>query len=160
MWVLSLTILTLVSTIWFRDRKVEPPIIGLCASLLFALPAVRNTQPDSPPIGMTMDVGGFFFNMAIVAFSAFLAMLNYIYRYRREKPAPPASAPAPILPPSTYHSGDDVKIHVEPLVSTISEGGGDAATAEAAVESAGIPLLEEKQDVAETATLLDEDKTK
>ncbi len=80
MWILSLTILTLITTIWFRDRKVEPPIIGLCASLIFALPAIRNTQPDSPPIGCTADVGGFFFNMAIVAFSTFLAMLNYIVK--------------------------------------------------------------------------------
>lgn len=80
MWTLSLTILTLSATIWFRDRKVEPPTIGLCASLIFALPAIRNTQPDSPPIGCTVDVAGFFFNMAIVAFATFLAMLNYIVK--------------------------------------------------------------------------------
>lgn len=50
MWVLSLTILTLSATIWFRERKVEPPIIGLCASLMFALPALRNIQPGAPGI--------------------------------------------------------------------------------------------------------------
>ena len=74
---------------------------------MFALPAVRNTQPDSPPIGMTLDVGGFFFNMAIIAFAAFLAMLNYIVRYRREKPKeavkpleqePSFDEKAPLLP--------------------------------------------------------------
>jgi hypothetical protein len=69
MWVLSLTILTLSATIWFRERKVEPPIISLCASLMFALPAIRNTQPGAPIIGCTADVGGFFWNMALVSFA-------------------------------------------------------------------------------------------
>jgi hypothetical protein len=72
MWVLSLTLLTLAATLWFRERKVEPPMIGLATSLLFALPAIRNTQSGAPVIGCTSDTVGFFWNMAIVAFSGIL----------------------------------------------------------------------------------------
>lgn len=44
MWALSLTILALAVTLWIRKRKVEPPTIAVGAALLFALPAIRNTQ--------------------------------------------------------------------------------------------------------------------
>ena len=67
MWILSLTDITLAATLWFRDRKVEPPTIGFSAGLLFALPAVRNVQPGAPVIGCTMDVAGFFWAMFLVA---------------------------------------------------------------------------------------------
>ncbi len=67
MWVLSLTILTLAVTLWFRERKVEPGTIGISTGLLFALPAIRNTQPGAPIIGCIADTSGFFWNMALVA---------------------------------------------------------------------------------------------
>ena len=86
MWALSLIALTLTVTLWFRDRKVEPPTISITTALLFALPAVRNTQPGAPVIGCTADVAGFFWNMALLSISAFLLMLNYIVKYQREKP--------------------------------------------------------------------------
>ena len=63
MWSLSFSIFTLAITLWFRDRSVEPPTIGICAALLFALPAIRNTQPGVPPIGCTLDLAGFFWCM-------------------------------------------------------------------------------------------------
>jgi hypothetical protein len=50
MWILSVTALTLSATIWFRDRKIESSTISFCGSLMFALPAVRNTQPGAPSI--------------------------------------------------------------------------------------------------------------
>ena len=59
MWTLSLTILTLATTLWFRDRKVEPGTIGVASGLLFALPAIRNTQAGAPPLGCTADVSRF-----------------------------------------------------------------------------------------------------
>jgi hypothetical protein len=130
MWVLSLTILTLSATIWFRERKVEPPIISLCASLMFALPAIRNTQPGAPSIftliiviGCTADVGGFFWNMALVALAAFLAMLNYIVMYKRVKPVEAAPSnvtkqPEPsdtsIIAPAVIEKGDLRTIELGP----------------------------------------------
>ncbi len=47
--------------------------------------------------------------MAIVALAAFLAMLNYIYNYRRVKPATPVVSDPPV-----YTQGFDDK---EPLLS-------------------------------------------
>lgn len=47
MWILSLTMLTLSVTLWIRKRRVEPPTMAVAAALLFALPAIRNTQVNS-----------------------------------------------------------------------------------------------------------------
>jgi hypothetical protein len=83
MWILSFSIFTLATTLWFRDRAVEPPTIGLCASLLFAMPAIRSTQPNIPPIGCTVDLIGFFWNMFLVLVSTCLLMANYVIKYQR-----------------------------------------------------------------------------
>ncbi|KAI8910270.1 hypothetical protein EDD86DRAFT_246655 [Gorgonomyces haynaldii] len=91
MWILSLTIFILSVTLWFRERKVEPPTIAVSAALLFALPAIRNTQPGAPTIGITADTAGFFWAMILVSCSTFLLMLNYIVKYKREKPKSPES---------------------------------------------------------------------
>jgi hypothetical protein len=55
--------LVLTVTLWFRERKVEPPTIGVIASFLFAFPAMRGTQYGAPPIGCVADTTGFFWNM-------------------------------------------------------------------------------------------------
>ena len=84
MWILSFTVFTLATTLWLRDRSVEPPTIGFCAGFLFALPAIRNSQPGAPPIGCTVDVAGFFWNMSLVMVSTVLLMVNYIKTRQRE----------------------------------------------------------------------------
>lgn len=84
MWILSFTVFTLATTLWLRDRQVEPPTIGFCAGFLFALPAIRNSQPGAPPIGCTVDVAGFFWNMSLVMVSTVLLMVNYIKKKQRE----------------------------------------------------------------------------
>jgi hypothetical protein len=52
---------------FFRPREPSAPAIGFAIALLFALPAMRNTQPEVPPIGVAVDVLGFFWNMSIPA---------------------------------------------------------------------------------------------
>jgi hypothetical protein len=52
---------------FLRPREPVPPTIGFSIGLLFALPAMRNTQPEVPPIGVAVDVLGFFWNMSITA---------------------------------------------------------------------------------------------
>nr|KAJ3420561.1 hypothetical protein HK105_005533 [Polyrhizophydium stewartii] len=84
-WILSVIALILSTTLWFRNRKVEPPTIGVIASLLFALPAIRSAQPGAPPVGCTLDVAGYFWNLGLAALSMMLLMINYIVRYTREK---------------------------------------------------------------------------
>jgi hypothetical protein len=89
MWLLSLSILSLTVSLYVRKRKVEPPMLALSVALLFAMPAIRNVQPGVPPIGITIDAVGFFWNMSIIAICAILLTWNYIYFL----PVPAAGSP-------------------------------------------------------------------
>ena len=52
--------------------------------MLFALPAVRNVQPGSPPIGCTSDFMAFFWALALVSSASLILILNYIKNYKGE----------------------------------------------------------------------------
>ncbi|KAJ3080067.1 hypothetical protein HK102_003339 [Quaeritorhiza haematococci] len=91
LWVLSAFVFVLSVTLWYRGRKVEPPTMAVATGLLFAMPAVRNTQPGAPPIGCTADTVGFFFNMVLGAVSVALLLLNYIIKYKPKKPVKKAT---------------------------------------------------------------------
>ncbi|KAJ3314774.1 hypothetical protein HDU76_002358 [Blyttiomyces sp. JEL0837] len=82
MWALSLLSFTLSTTLWLRDRKVEPPTVAVGVALLFALPAVRNSQPGIPAIGCTADVVSFFWAMVLAACSVSMLYANYIFKYK------------------------------------------------------------------------------
>lgn len=77
MWVLSLSTVLISAYVWFFDMKIEGVLIAVTSSLLFSLPAMRNTQAAAPPIGCTLDTAGFFWNMALVGWSVFLLLLKY-----------------------------------------------------------------------------------
>ncbi|KAI8848892.1 hypothetical protein BC829DRAFT_443500 [Chytridium lagenaria] len=96
MWVLSLLAFTLASTLWMKNRKVEPPTIAFSIALMFALPGIRNIQPGSPPIGCTSDVVSFFWAMVLAAVTASLLMVNYILKWNFEAPPAAPAAPAPL----------------------------------------------------------------
>jgi hypothetical protein len=51
--------------------------------MLFALPAIRNIMPGSPPIGCTADVVGFFWNIAIISTAAIMLLSKAIIQYQR-----------------------------------------------------------------------------
>jgi len=94
MWCLSIAIFVAAMTVWFREKKVEMFLIGLTTSMLFALPTVRNSQPGIPATaGTTSDMVGFFWNVLLVAASAFYLIWNYILKYRRERPPPDDKLP-------------------------------------------------------------------
>jgi hypothetical protein len=59
---------------------VEPPLIAILGTMLFALPAVRNTQPGAPPIGCILDVAGLFWNMSLVSICVFVLMCKFVKR--------------------------------------------------------------------------------
>ncbi|KAF8174597.1 hypothetical protein K438DRAFT_113333 [Mycena galopus ATCC 62051] len=97
MWCLSGGIFIAAMSVWFRERKVELPLIAISTALLFALPNVRNSQPGIPPVaGTTSDMVGFFWNLLLVAASAFSLIINFIIKNRRDpvKPTVPAEPPA------------------------------------------------------------------
>ncbi|KAJ6551876.1 hypothetical protein B0H19DRAFT_1159306 [Mycena capillaripes] len=84
MWCLSSGIFIAAMSVWFREKKVEPPLIAISTALLFALPNVRNSQPGIPSVpGTTSDMVGFFWNLLLVAVSAISLIVNYIIKNGR-----------------------------------------------------------------------------
>lgn len=81
-WILSSLGLCLAITLWTRGRKVEPPTIAVLVTMLFALPALRASQPGIPGIGSMVDVVGFFYNEAMVGVAVVLLLANYIVKYK------------------------------------------------------------------------------
>ncbi|KAJ3334983.1 hypothetical protein HDU93_006891, partial [Gonapodya sp. JEL0774] len=55
----------LTTDIRFKGQKMQVPYLALGASLLFALPNIRNAAPLAPPIGTQLDMAGLF--VAILA---------------------------------------------------------------------------------------------
>lgn len=89
MWCLSSGVFVAAMSVWFRDKKVELQLISLSTAMLFALPKVRDSQPGIPAVaGTTSDMVGFFWNILLVAVSSFCLIINYIVKYRRERPVP------------------------------------------------------------------------
>jgi hypothetical protein len=87
MWALSLLTFFLSLTPWIRHYKIEPPTLAIANTLLFALPALRDSQPGIPLIGCTADVVSFFWCEMLTALSSCLMLLNYVYFTHR----PPVS---------------------------------------------------------------------
>jgi hypothetical protein len=86
MWLLSLAAVAVTFQVVVRQRDAAPPLLGMLVSLLFAMPAVRNTQPNVPPIGTLADVVGLFFNMFLVALSSILAMWSWVMQGKWPEP--------------------------------------------------------------------------
>lgn len=76
---LSLTIGLLVR---FGRRVVEATLLSWGAALLFALPAMRNFLPGSPPIGVALDVYVFLWVMGAAVLAAILLAVAWIARDR------------------------------------------------------------------------------
>ena len=81
---LSLTVGVLVR---LRRRVVEATLLSWAAALLFALPAMRNFMPGSPPIGVALDVYVFLWVMVAAVFGVVLAALAWIERDRPTRQA-------------------------------------------------------------------------
>ncbi|KAJ3215064.1 hypothetical protein HDU67_000844 [Dinochytrium kinnereticum] len=107
MWTLSLLSLTLSTTLWLRDRKVEPPTLGLTTGLIFALPSLRNSQPNIPPIGCLADVVALFWTVSIATISVSLLYINYIIKYTKEKKSIAEKAKN-LQSPNPFKSGDKI----------------------------------------------------
>src|SRR5205807_1253101 len=55
MWALAIGVLFFVMSLVLRGRKIEVGMFSFLAALLFAFYAVRNSQPNVPPIGVYSD---------------------------------------------------------------------------------------------------------
>jgi len=59
-------------------RVTEVALLGWTASLLFALPLLRNSMPNGPPVGANMDILVFFWVLATAVVSALLTVIAYV----------------------------------------------------------------------------------
>ena len=57
---------------------------ALSVALLFALPFVRDVQPDVPKVGIVIDITGYFFNMICVALATVISLVSVCRRFVRK----------------------------------------------------------------------------
>jgi hypothetical protein len=79
-WLLAMTTLFMMLAVTVRGRKVELSMFTWMAALLFALPPLRNSMPDIPPIGSLPDFVAFFWAEGIVAISLICIAFTWLKR--------------------------------------------------------------------------------
>jgi hypothetical protein len=80
MWALVIGVILLVFRVFAGHRKIEISMFSFLGALLFAFPALRNSQPGTPPIGTLSDFIAFFWAEVIVALSLLSVVLRWITR--------------------------------------------------------------------------------
>lgn len=78
MSVLSVTAMWVAILAVTNRRVAEVALMGWTASLLFALPLLRNSMPNGPPIGATIDIFVFLWVLALAIVSALLVVIAYL----------------------------------------------------------------------------------
>ncbi|KAF9331247.1 hypothetical protein BG006_005888 [Podila minutissima] len=82
MWALSIAIGIIAIQVIRNHRIPDEHILTLGIATLFALPALRETQPGIPAIGCAADVLGFYWNMAIIAISSIMILMASALRWK------------------------------------------------------------------------------
>ena len=90
MFVLSICALMIGGLVFVGIRRIEVTLIGALGAMIFALPALRNTLPGSPPLGIRADLLIFFW-AELVAIAA-LCMFVVAWGRHGARPDPPASS--------------------------------------------------------------------
>jgi uncharacterized protein DUF4436 len=80
MWSLTLGVVFLVFRVLAGHRKIEISMFSFLGALLFAFPALRNSQPGTPPIGTLSDFLAFFWAEVIIALSLLSVVLTWLIR--------------------------------------------------------------------------------
>lgn len=79
-WGLACVILTMIWQVLFYQRKIEFAMFGYMATILFALPAIRNLQPGVPPLGSLVDFLSLFWAQSIVILCVITLLGTWIIR--------------------------------------------------------------------------------
>jgi hypothetical protein len=66
----------------FGLHKVGFPTLASLAALLFAIPGIRNSMPNTPPVGTLSDFIVFFWALLIVAVCMAVASLAWLRQVR------------------------------------------------------------------------------
>lgn len=80
MWGAAIGVLLLVLSILLRGRKIEVGMFSFLSALLFAMIAVRNSQPGVPPIGTFSDFTSFFWAEVILALCLMTILFTWLLR--------------------------------------------------------------------------------
>lgn len=79
-WLLTISVVCMTFLVVSNRRKVELGMFGFLGSLLFAFPALRNSQPGTPPIGTFGDFLSFFWVEVIIAVCLLTVVLTWAFR--------------------------------------------------------------------------------
>ena len=77
---LALSVLAMVIRAITSDKLSEVLPLSFCISLIFGLPALRNIQPYVPPVGVLGDYFSFIWAELLVAASAIVTALTWVWR--------------------------------------------------------------------------------
>jgi hypothetical protein len=80
MWMLTLGVVFLVFRVYRGERKIEISMFSFLGALLFAFPALRNSQPGTPPIGTLSDFIAFFWAEVIIALCLLAVVIRWVTR--------------------------------------------------------------------------------
>ncbi|KAG1721694.1 uncharacterized protein EDB91DRAFT_244654 [Suillus paluster] len=96
-WVLSVTILWMTILVLFHTN-INDGLILASTTVLFALPQIRASMPDSPPFGAFIDIAGYFMNVCLVSICTSVLLFSQLqYHYR-----PPKKTSVELPPPQRY----------------------------------------------------------
>lgn len=91
---LSMLAMVLYGTIQGKESALAP--LSISAALIFGLPALRDTQPGVPPLGVFTDFASYLWAELIVAVSTVIAIWTWIARHR-SKSAEPVTDPTAVV---------------------------------------------------------------
>jgi Domain of unknown function (DUF4436) len=86
MWIVSLLAVLMALMYWRIGHIPDLGVIGLMTSLLFAFPAIRNSQPGVPPVGTLGDFLSFFWAESLVIIALAITWISFLRRYSKPKP--------------------------------------------------------------------------
>jgi hypothetical protein len=79
-WLLALGTLAVTLMVAIRGRRPEVAIFAWLATMLFALPPLRDVMPGVPPIGTLGDFLSFFWTVSIVAVCLIILVVDWVLR--------------------------------------------------------------------------------
>ena len=80
MWGATIAVTLLVLSVLLRGRKIEVGMFSFLSALLFALVAVRNSQPGVPPVGVLSDFASFFWAEVVLAMCLLTIVFTWLLR--------------------------------------------------------------------------------
>ncbi|KAJ3207953.1 hypothetical protein HDU82_003115 [Entophlyctis luteolus] len=84
MWVMTLCCVVLTAMLAYKNQPVQLPHLALMATVLFAMPNVRNTMPSAPVVGALIDETVLIWAMVLLAACLSSHFIRYLMAARRD----------------------------------------------------------------------------